>query len=95
MRFQGSANDVNWHIDYNEDPGIYVPNPYYISYLYDHSMMLPVKIKGKPVGNLKAEIVENNWGPYQAGDEFEYYPDEVLLPERKPDRGQCHYRRPR
>ena len=36
-------------------------------------MMLPVKIKGKPVGNLKAEIVENNWGPYQAGDEFEYY----------------------
>ena len=39
---------------------------YYISYLYDHSMMLPVKIKGKPVGNLKAEIVENNWGPYQA-----------------------------
>ena len=68
MRFQGSANDVDWHIDYQEDPGIYVPNPYYISYLYDHSMMLPVKIKGKPVGNLKAEIVENNWGPYQAGD---------------------------
>lgn len=28
MRFQGSANDVDWHIDYQEDPGIYVPNPY-------------------------------------------------------------------
>lgn len=87
MRFQGSANDVNWHIDYNEDPGIYVPNPYYISYLYDHSMMLPVKIKGKPVGNLKAEIVENNWGPYQAGDEFEYYPDEVYSLSGNPTAG--------
>ena len=54
MRFQGSANDVDWHIDYQEDPGIYVPNPYYISYLYDHSMMLPVKIKGKPVGKPKS-----------------------------------------
>ncbi|MFQ6939574.1 MAG: hypothetical protein ACLRSE_04295 [Alistipes finegoldii] len=87
MRFQGSANDVDWHIDYNEDPGIYVPNPYYISYLYDHSMMLPVKIKGKPVGNLKAEIVENNWGPYQAGDEFEYYPDEVYSLSGNPTAG--------
>ena len=87
MRFQGSANDVNWHIDYQEDPGIYVPNPYYISYLYDHSMMLPVKIKGKPVGNLKAEIVENNWGPYQAGDEFEYYRDEVYTLSGNPTAG--------
>ena len=87
MRFQGSANDVDWHIDYQEDPGIYVPNPYYISYLYDHSMMLPVKIKGKPVGNLKAEIVENNWGPYQAGDEFEYYRDEVYTLSGNPTAG--------
>lgn len=41
MRFQGNANDVDWHIDYNEEPGIYVPNPYFISYLYDHSMCCP------------------------------------------------------
>ncbi len=87
MRFQGSANDVDWHIDYDEEPGIYVPNPYYISYLYDHSMMLPVKIKGKPVGKLKAEIVENNWGPYNAGEEFEYYRDEVYTLSGEPTAG--------
>ena len=50
-------------------------------------MMLPVKIKGKPVGNLKAEIVENNWGPYQAGDEFEYYRDEVYTLSGNPTAG--------
>ena len=85
MRFQGNANDVDWHIDYNEEPGIYVPNPYFISYLYDHSMMLPVKIKGKPVGNLKAEIVENNWGPYNAGEEFTYYRGEVYTMSGNPN----------
>ena len=73
LRFRGHANDVDWHIEYDEDKGIYAPNPYFISYLYDHEMMLPLKIKGKPVGKLKAEIVENNWGPHEAGSEFEYY----------------------
>lgn len=73
LRFQGNANDIDWHIEYDEEPGIYVPNPYFISYLYDHKMMLPVKIKGKLTGKLKAEIIENNWGPHGAGPEFEYY----------------------
>ncbi|MEI3555044.1 MAG: hypothetical protein V8Q54_10910 [Alistipes senegalensis] len=85
MRFQGNANDVDWHIDYNEEPGIYVPNPYFISYLYDHSMMLPVKIKGKPVGNLKAEIIENDWRPYNAGEEFTYYRGEVYTMSGNPN----------
>lgn len=48
LRFRGHANDVDWHIEYDEDEGIYAPNPYYISYLYDHEMMLPLKIKGHP-----------------------------------------------
>ena len=73
LRFQGNANDIDWHIEYDEEPGIYVPNPYFISYLYDHKMTLPVKIKGKLTGKLKAEIIENNWGPHGAGSEFEYY----------------------
>lgn len=73
LRFQGNANDVDWHIEYKEEPGIYVPNPYFISYLYDHKMMLPVKITGKMTGKLRAEIIENNWGPHGAGPEFEYY----------------------
>lgn len=84
LRFRGHANDVDWHIDYNEDPGIHAPNPYFISYLYDHSMMLPLKIKGKPVGKLTAEIIENNWKPYQAGSEFSYYTGEVYTMSGNP-----------
>jgi len=87
LRFRGHANDVDWHIEYDEDKGIYAPNPYFISYLYDHEMMLPLKIKGKPVGKLKAEIVENNWGPHEAGSEFEYYRGEVYTMSGKPDAG--------
>lgn len=36
MKFNGNANDVDWHIDYKEDdtPGMYVPD-YYVSYLYN------------------------------------------------------------
>ena len=84
MRFQGNANDVDWHIDYNEEPGIYVPNPYFHLLPLRPLMMLPVKIKGKPVGNLKAEIIENDWRPYNAGEEFTYYRGEVY-DERKPE----------
>ena len=87
LRFRGHANDVDWHIEYDEDEGIYAPNPYYISYLYDHEMMLPLKIKGTPVGKLKAEIVENNWRPHEAGSEFEYYRGEVYTVSGNPGAG--------
>lgn len=64
MRFRGYANDVDWHIEYDEpDPGIYVKSPQYISYLYDRTMNLNVKVVGELVGDLHAEIVRNDWGP--------------------------------
>ena len=45
LKFKGYANDADWHIEYEEpEPGIEVPNPYYISYLYNRTMNLPVKI---------------------------------------------------
>lgn len=36
LKFNGNANDVDWHIDYKEEdaPGGYVPD-YYVSYLYN------------------------------------------------------------
>ena len=79
LRFLGNANDVDWHIVYNEEDGIYAPNPYFISYLYDHSMMLPVKIKGKITGGkIKARIVQNNWQPDSVKKgEFTYWDKEV------------------
>lgn len=66
--FKNFANDVDWHIDYNEPmPSIQVPEPYYISYLYNHSMMLPVKVnipEGAELLCLNAVIDTNSWAPY-------------------------------
>ncbi len=76
MRFRGYANDVDWHIDYEREKGIVIPNPYYISYLYNHSMMLPVQVNTEPgvtVTGLKAEIIDNRWAPDQPNPDFEYY----------------------
>lgn len=47
LKFKGYGNDADWHIEYNEEPGISAKSPVYISYLYNKKMMLPVKIKGK------------------------------------------------
>lgn len=77
MKFKGYANDVDWHIDYEREKGIIIPNPYYISYLYNHSMMLPVQVNTEPgvtVTGLSAKIIENRWAPnLPAGDTFDYY----------------------
>lgn len=77
MKFKGYANDVDWHIDYEREKGIIIPNPYYISYLYNHSMMLPVQVNTEPgvtVTGLSAKILENRWAPnLPAGDTFDYY----------------------
>lgn len=76
LKFKNFANDADWHIEYEEpEPGIEVPNPYYISYLYNHSMMLPLKIKtgGHKLGKIEARIVDNRWGPHNALKTFDYY----------------------
>lgn len=75
MKFKNFANDVDWHIDYEEEePGILVPEIYYISYLYNHSMMMPVKVNtgGYKLVKLEAKIDTNSWAPYNAGD-LDYY----------------------
>lgn len=65
MKFKGYANDVDFHIDYDiPSPSVHV-QPYYISYLYNHSMMYPVTIHAgrNEVERVEAEIVENHWYP--------------------------------
>ena len=60
------ANDVDWHIEYEEEvPGIEVPQPYYISYLYNRTMDFPLKINtaGAELISLNARIIFNNWAP--------------------------------
>lgn len=60
------ANDADWHIEYEEEvPGIEVPQPYYISYLYNRTMDFPLKINtaGAKLISLDARIIFNNWAP--------------------------------
>lgn len=76
LKFNKYANDVDWHIEYEEpEPGIEVPNPYYISYLYNHSMMLPLKIRtgGQKIKQIEARIVDNRWSPNNPASDFVYW----------------------
>ncbi len=66
LKFNKFANDVDWHIEYTPEPGIYAASPYYISYIYNKTMNLPVQITGiiKPGTTIRANIIENDWRPY-------------------------------
>lgn len=74
LKFKKWANDVDWHIDYTPEPGLSIPNPYYISYLYNHSMMLPVTINAgsNTIKSVHAEITDNRWAPKDAAADFDY-----------------------
>lgn len=64
LRFNGTAKDVDWHIEYEEPKNeLIVPDNYYISYLYNQSLSLPVTATGV-ITSLQADIIENNWAPY-------------------------------
>lgn len=64
--FNGNANDADWHIEYKEVKGINAPNPYYISYLYHETALLPIELIGTDYEgySIKAEIIENDWFPH-------------------------------
>lgn len=85
LKFNKWANDYDWHIDYTPDPEIKLPNPYFISYLYDKSAVIPVEITGKinPSSKLKAEITENDWWPTSYQEDSE--PDNPQFVDAKPD----------
>lgn len=69
LKLLGNANDTDWHIVYDPEPDVIIPNPYYISYLYDQSMNLPLKIMGKRIISLRADIIENGWHAINATNE--------------------------
>lgn len=65
LKLRGNANDYDWHIDFKDD-GFIIPNPWYVSYLYNHNATMPFKYTppaGYKVVRLKAEITENPWYP--------------------------------
>lgn len=80
LAFKGNGNDADWHIEYDESTGIHLPNPLYISYLYNKSMTFPVRINtgGKKVKDIEIKITKSNWAPYHdlsAGLDVDYYKD--------------------
>ncbi len=63
--FNGYANDVDWHIEYDRDkPPFSLPEEYYISYGYNEMMEFPVTVSGElKDGIISAEIIQNDWQP--------------------------------
>lgn len=77
--FNGHANDVDWHIDYNDEPGDHTPDTIYVSYSYNTPSILPFQFVGEAeVKNLKATITANHWTPDNDG--VEHY-DQAVTPE--------------
>lgn len=66
MNFIGSANQVDWHIEYvEEDPITYSPPQFFVPYIYNRRVEMPVRLVGNPV-RVTVQIVENNWAPYDS-----------------------------
>lgn len=89
LKFNKFANDVDWHIEYTPDPELYIPNPYYISYIYDKTMNLPIQIVGEiePGTKVEAKIIENDWMPYN----YEHNPPEYAPKDQYYSPGKVNY----
>lgn len=76
LQLKGRANEVDWHIDYEvNEESVDIPSPYYISYGYNESLDLPIKVKGR-VTSVEATIIQNNWFPTQINDKEQIIPTE-------------------
>ncbi len=76
LKFKGWANDVDWHIDYRKEPEtkLRFPHPFYISYLYGQTAMIPLEFdapKDVKIKNITARIITNNWSPLDCKDGFD------------------------
>lgn len=68
MKFKGFANDIDWHISYDQEtPEINAPDCY-VSYLYDKRSMYPFEITGEidPNSKITVNITKNDWYPQGA-----------------------------
>lgn len=92
LKFKGRANEVDWHVDYEEVevPGRYMPD-YYVSYLYNQPEVdmfnttdsywekcYPIRMAGNNLPKkIKVQIIENNWGPLDPDESLDYYTGKV------------------
>lgn len=75
LGFNGYANQPDWHIEYKEEPPEIFAPEVYVPYSYNTSVEYPVTIKGN-ITSFTAEIIENNWAPYDETDTYEVAPSE-------------------
>ena len=73
LGFLGEADEPNWHIQYKEEEHEIYAADVYVPYSYNTYVDYPVTIKGD-VTSLTAEIIENNWAPYDEEGEYEVPP---------------------
>lgn len=77
LRFKGYANQPDWHIEYeDEEPGLYPPEEFLMSYMYNVRHEMPIRLTGYPT-KVTMQIVENNWAPYDP-DEPDLVPPPVI-----------------
>ena len=76
LGFKGYANQPDWHIEYDvKSPEIYAPE-IYIPYTYNTPVQCPITFNGNLTA-LRAEIIENNWAPYDSTEVDEVAPPSV------------------
>ncbi len=73
LNFNGYANDIDWHIDYDEEntPGFFVPDTSYVSYYYNQPASVAVRATpklGYKLQKIETIIIENEWRPHDAGN---------------------------
>lgn len=89
LKVRGMGNDYDWHIEYDEQEGFDIRDPYFVSYLYNHSSTIPFKYtpvsRDWEVYELEAEIVGNNWWP----DDYPGYASSVVTAQN-PRSGGLH-----
>lgn len=89
----GNAKDYHWHIDYTREEGFKVPNPWYVSYMYNHDAYLPfdyILSDEWEVVDMKAKIVTNPWYPttssiYGEGEDQELMDSAYVITPETPD----------
>lgn len=91
LKVRGKGNDYDWHIEYKEKEGFQVRDPYFISYLYNHSSTIPFKYTPEnpnwEVYKVEAEVVANNWWP----DGDEDYANSVVSTQTSRSHGGYYY----
>lgn len=71
MKFVGNANDIDFHIDYDEEnkPGMYAPDvmmPYYYNE-YSYAIVRATPVPGYELTKMESYIMDNEWRPITLG----------------------------